>query len=257
MTDTEDRVTSFRLEVRVVPSWGAILDWVAEEAGLSRDKIGLDGKDAGLPGSGRSPGCLWGKAFRFVWFQDRVSGLDMIWSDHHGTFVDAMIASDFVFFPPPDFSPPPGKHCYRYFVIAPEEIGFSRWSLGDSSVEPKLLIDETLATIPFDPIIRLLFRLDEIGLGCFAISEFPPDLAQDLEKTGTVYDTSDYFGRWDLEAFNDKPLELPPEAHTLGVRLFEQDLEYHRFQNRFYTLDLRFECFKPRRWFSVELVPRG
>ena len=248
MTAQEDQVTSFRLKVSVTPSWVAILDWVAERAGLSRDKIVVVDKGA--------PYSLGGyKGFVFVWFQDRVSGLRMIWSDHHRTFVEDMVAGGLV------FAPDAGKRLdYQYLVIDPQRIGFRPPYFGYE--ESTDLIDE-LATMPFDGILRLLLRLEqaEIGLGMRAIREFPPDLAQDLVKTGTVYDAGyslrPYFEDEPLELTPWERTELPDWADTLGVGLFADEVEYHHFKNGFYSLDLRLECFSPMshkiEWFFQQL----
>src|SRR5687767_12925609 len=76
-------VTSFRLQVRIEPNWDQILQTVVEKTGFPQNEI-------------RGVG-LWKKTLRYTWFQDRLSGLQMIWSEHHQTFVDHLGVGDYVF----------------------------------------------------------------------------------------------------------------------------------------------------------------
>jgi hypothetical protein len=238
---------SYSLEVIVAPNWEAILAKLGKEHTLSEHELlsRFKSQDGTINPGGWG---LWGRSFRFVLFQDQVSGASQIWSDHHRSFIGNMAVSGWI------FESALASHAFegaitRKWIFAPEGIGSTQgWDPG-GDIESSLEIGEMLASIPFWEIVRFLLELDQHmgGMAMHAVKRFPSPLQKRLDDIGTKYSTDDYSGRQFDTKFDTEVLSLvyaAKWAEERGIELYRQELVFHTFEAVCYSVKVRLRGYQ-------------
>jgi hypothetical protein len=231
-------VRSYELELTILPDWNALLECAANEENTTPDSLIKRIHSDPVWQSGRG---LFGKSFRFVVFQDEISGMSQLFSDHHQSFVDHAAVSGWL---APIFSKESG-FLGRFLVVRPEQVGFT------TQYDPATdrFTDSRFASrLDFHQILRLLLNIyrHRGGSHMCAIQQFPPACLKSLQENGAVYDTSDKVGyEWWTDDFNtgENPANHDEWFQKEGVKLYEQELRSHQFKTKFYTLSMALKIF--------------
>lgn len=241
---------TYKLVLVISPDWQAVLEKLAKDANRDPEKfINEIMRDEELKieeGKG-----LFGKEFRFVCFYDGASGLEQIWSDYHGTFVDDIEVIGHIFegkwlpWEGEGYRKYKDNYISKYLVIKPHFIGFHTILPLIEDVAP----DDKLAQMPFQEIISFFIdmyrHLRNTGLWVpmYGIKKFPRKLQEEFDKYKVEYDKSAYedYGT-DIE-FNERIIESE-WAKKNGMEIYNQEMLSHRFTTPYYSIRIRMEVFE-------------
>lgn len=240
--DVSSKLISYRIKLVLMPQWEEILKKLASQNNQHPDEFikeifNDDTVDKGL----------FGKWFRFVIFQDEISGIQQIWSDYHKTFLDTVNVEDQIFkgfdflsvlSKDSDKSKYSDNFVIRPFGVTPCLAYFARDFGGD-----------TLSKIPYYEIIRLLKYIGK-NTYQYAIKRFPDDLKKELEENKITYkvETSPLDDYIIDENFSGKPNEYNNNkkwAKDRGIELYDFTVEKHIFETQYYSISINLETFEP------------
>jgi len=181
---------------------------------------------------------LFQKSFSFVVFNDGLSGIHQIWSDHHKTFVDDLEVKGDVFsggFLSALFNKFPENKIIRQFFISPEFIGF-RSDLPDGY----MMDEDKISQIPFFDIINFFKKVHkniDFMLPMYAVKKFPQELQKKIDKYNVKYESygsDDYFNKELIES---------EWAKENNVEIYDQMIDSHLFSTPYYSLSIQIEIF--------------
>lgn len=245
--------TSYRVCVSVQPKWHEIIRYCFPDLktnkeinefidSLFEDKtLELDAKSG-----------LYGKYFRYLYFYDGVSGLELIWSHYHEGFVDNMEGRGMAFQSEASFA---GKFWKKYadeenliaqhMRISPSSIAF----LGDYGN------DSELSRFPYSSVINFfLDAQNNSGLGNFMVKKFPNDIQENFDKNQITYDPQMGIC-WESDPQPNKELYKPDLENEFGlnsskwlesngVEFYRQILKSQRFETPYYEIDIQQKFFE-------------
>ena len=175
---------SYKLNISISPHWPEVFKWCTQD--FDYDVL------AEIRGFGIDPEkSLYLHDFRFKSFNDSVSGMEMIWSDHYKTFVDDYEISGKIFELKnwgDDLYKKYDDHkrlCYP-IVITPERIGFC-------SHEDYMGEENTIAKMAFREVVNHFLKEPKTEMPTH--ENFDNKLKEQLDKSGTRC-VPDQYGDW-------------------------------------------------------------
>lgn len=239
------KTPSYKLDIILEPNWHEIITKLAKDNNTDAKKFIDEIKKDKKLNIEEDKG-LFGKRFRFVYFYDRVSHLEQIWSDHHKTFVDEIEIRGKIFESENYVVNWIGNKKYKdnniadTLVITPGYIGFN-------TVLPygAVMDDDKLSIFPFREINEFFISLyKNIGWWgpMYKIKKFPKNLAQEFEKNKIKCED------WDPEYYIygvDAKEDLIESEWTKknNIEVCDQKMRSQIFTSPFYTIRLRMEIF--------------
>lgn len=247
--EQSSRPISYEIYLILIPHWVKIFEEFArrrEHNPEILEKV-FEGKELDI----EQHKALWGKDFHFRIFQNEISGMKQIWSDHHKTFVDRIIVSGDIFDPSDQI---PGLTNLNQEFINHEVPTGIECTPEKLSLEGGLLFQSSsLAKIPYNPILKLLLNLGKYdnGVAGCAIKQFPPELKREMDENKVQYDNEpwkhirkhdDAHGH---EDFNKSEHHLNNNGwlQKEGIQLYQQEIDWHAFHTPYYTVSVRFNFF--------------
>lgn len=188
----EERPISYKIGLSICPKWHEIIKWCFPERD-SREVVDEIHREFKID-IGES---LYQREFKFKHFYEGVSGLEMIWSDYHKTFVDKMRIWERIF---TDIESMDGiakkyddnKIGYS-IMITPEFIGFP-------SFDDFVPDENKIASFPYTDVVNYF---SDVAKGSerkgSSLGDFPPALQKKLNEYNIKYEPDRYgdFGRPD------------------------------------------------------------
>jgi hypothetical protein len=240
---------SYEIYLILIPHWAKIFEEFSKRCKYSLEVFEKVYEDKQL--DIKHSKALWRKEFSFRIFNNEISGMKQIWSDHHKTFIDKIVASGDVFDPShqlPDMINL--KHEYISHEI-PTGIECTPEKLSLKGGPP--FHSGSLAQIPYGRIQRLLLNLGKYSdgaAGC-AIKQFPPGLKREMDENNVQYDNEPWIHiRENDNAQADKDFDkidhhLNNEGWLKkeGIQLYQQKINWHAFHTPYYTVSVRFNFF--------------
>lgn len=231
------RAASYKMELNIVPDWEALVEFAANQDGVTRDLLLT--KIHSSPDWRNGYG-LFGKSFHFVVFEDTVSAVRQVWSDYHKTFVDQELVEG-------RFTGGYGHEFFhRNMIFTPEIVGFVDWFTGiaGTPTDPWDVARDKASELPFDMILRLLLdihRHSPYSHMC-AIQQFP----QEYRELPLVSDVA--YENWARLIINSENFTGHPDNETewfqkTGLQLYKQELQMHYFKTKFYSLGVNLTVF--------------
>jgi hypothetical protein len=240
--------TSYKLELTIHPNWEELTEAAAKQAEMTAEELVQQIRSTAAWERGAA---LCGKTFRFVFFNDAVTGIHQIWSDHHKTFVEeACVSGQFTEFNKSFltiWTEGPRSFLNRSLVFTPSVVGFQSslpFGLESGDVDHKTAFNE----IDMHLFLRLFLEMNRHSEGShlFAVRQFPERHRKQLETAGAVYETN----WWNPDRptgfnANDHPANEKEWFRKQGLELCMEEARSHLFRMKFYTLAMALEIFEP------------
>lgn len=231
---SEKKSPSFKIETIVEPNWNKILLKALNDN--SKDKI-IDRIIS------QYEPLLYGKSFRWVEYNNGYSGMDMIYSDHHKTFVGGKgvvgeLFKNIIFenLNNPELN---NTKLLDEFKATPKYMGFIS-DLDFNDVMGK----DRLSVFPYDQIIDFLHdinkHLGDIMDAMTPIKAFPKDIHKELKKGRVQYladnGHNEVYYNNESETIDISEYEW---AMKNGIEFYADFIFYHIFKTEYSTLKIR------------------
>ena len=166
---------SYKLNISVSPQWPEVFKWCTQDFNYDvlaeiDSSFDIDGEES-----------LYMRDFRFKSFNDAVSGMQMIWSDHYKTFVNDYGVSGYIFQTKDGLNGIFKKYDYHKrlshpIVISPVRIGFN-------THEDWMSEEDAIAQMPFWEVVNHFLKEPKTELPTH--ENFDNKLKELLEKSET------------------------------------------------------------------------